>query len=136
MATLFPEVLFIRDLFFPDDVFTVKVAGKYQVGHGRIRCGAVPVIDVGRAPESVAGFDFNDFTIPRSGEAYTFRHDHMLACGMLMPMGSGAGLKGDISPGTVGGIIGGKQHIHLDVTGKQVVRPFEGLLGSGLEYFL
>jgi len=31
----------------------------------------------------------------------------------------------------VRGFIGGENHVHLYITGKQVVRPFEGLLGPG-----
>jgi hypothetical protein len=96
--SLLSQVLIISDLFLPDDVLAIEDTGYDQVGHGRVGCGAMPMIDVGRAPDGVAGFEGNNFSIPRSGQAYTGGHDHMLSGRMQMPCGSGAGLKGDICP--------------------------------------
>jgi AraC-like DNA-binding protein len=96
----------------------------------------MPVIDVGRAPDCVTFPEGNDFPIPRSGQADTVGDDHMLPRGVEMPCGSGAGLKGDICPGVVGGFVGGEQHLDLNVTGKKFFRPFETLLRPGLIYHL
>ena len=96
--SLFSQILFIRDFFFPDYIFAIENTGKDQMGHGSIGRSTVPMIDVGRAPDGVTRLDFNDFSIPCSGQADTGGHDHMLAGRMKMPGGSGAGLKGDIGP--------------------------------------
>ena len=62
----------------PDDVLAVEGTGDDEVGHAGGGGGAVPVVDSGRAPEHVAGLDFDDLAVLRAGAADARGDDDVL----------------------------------------------------------
>jgi hypothetical protein len=50
MCQLSAAVLLIADFLHPHHVLPMLRRGERQVGHGRTRCRAVPVLDAGRTP--------------------------------------------------------------------------------------
>ena len=66
-----------------------------DVGHGRGRRGAVPVLLARREPDDIAGPDLLDRAALALDPAAAGRDDQRLAERMRVPGGAGAGLEGD-----------------------------------------
>jgi hypothetical protein len=89
-----------------------------------------------RAPDHVSRFDFLYRASPFLCPANASRNDQALPCRVRVPSGSGPWLEGDIRSGKVRRIIGRKQTVYTDVTGKKFGRPIERTLRSSPKYRL
>jgi hypothetical protein len=63
-------VVRIANLLLPDHILAIPAAGDHQMGHRCLWCRSVPVIEVGRTPDRLALFEFDDFAVSRAGECY------------------------------------------------------------------
>src|SRR5215211_5235546 len=88
-------VLLVTDLFHPVDRLAVVLLLDRDMGHGRCRRGAMPVLDAGRSPDNVARPDLLDRTAPLLHPADACGHDQNLAERMCMPGAASAGLESD-----------------------------------------
>src|SRR5215831_17878634 len=92
-------ILFVADMLHPICRVAVEPLLDCNVGHGRGRRGAVPVLFTGRDPYHVAWPNLLDRPAPTLHASAARRHDQRLAKWMRMPGGSGAGLERHTRPG-------------------------------------
>ena len=88
------------------------------------------MFDLWRTPDHVSRGDVLYRASPYLGPANASGHDEVLPCRVRVPRGSGPWLKGDIRPGKVRRIIGRKQTVDTDMTGKKFGRPMGRTLRS------
>src|ERR1700730_18215635 len=86
-------VLVVADLFHPVGAFTVEPFHNGDVGHGRGRRGAVPMLLAGRKPDHVAWPDFLLGTAPSLRPPETRCDDQFLTEWMRVPCGAGTRLE-------------------------------------------
>jgi hypothetical protein len=86
-------ILFIADFFHPVNGLAIQLFLDGDVGHARARCGAMPVLLVGREPDHVTGTNFLDGAAFALGPPAACRHDEILAEGVSVPCGAGAGFE-------------------------------------------
>jgi hypothetical protein len=92
------------------------------------------MFDLWRAPDHVSRFDFLYRASPCLCPANASGHDQVLPCRVHVPCGSGPWLEGDIRPGKGRRIIGRKQTVYTDMTGKKFGRPIRRTLRSSPKY--
>ena len=87
--------MFVADFFHPVDDFTVELFLNGDVGHGRGRRGAVPMLLTRRDPDHVTRPNLLDRAAPALHPAAASRHDQSLAQRVGVPGRPGAGLERD-----------------------------------------
>src|SRR4051794_31655205 len=86
-------ILLVGDMLHPCDVPAVLRLLDRNVRHALMRRRAVPMLVLGRAPQDVAGVEFEDRAAFDLSPADAFGDDQRLAERMGMPSGARAGLE-------------------------------------------
>src|SRR3954451_11446796 len=100
------QILLVGDMFHPVDRRAVDESLNCDVGHGRIGCAAVPVLDAGFGPDDVAGGDVLSLSTPLLYPTRTGGDDQRLTRGMGVPGGPGARCEGDFGRAEVAAGVG------------------------------
>ena len=96
MCPSFPHaILLVADLLHPVDHLAVELFLNGDVGHGRGRRGAMPVLLAGREPDHVAGPDLLDRAALALHPAAAGRDDQRLPERMRVPGSASARLERD-----------------------------------------
>src|SRR5215204_3281852 len=124
-------ILFITDLFHPIDDLALDMFLDGDMGHGRHRRGAVPVLDGRGNPDDVARADLFHQAAPLLNAADTRRHDENLAERMRVPGAARARLERDRAARRAPRIARREQRIDTHRTGEALGWPRGGRLGAG-----
>src|SRR5947209_6775984 len=121
-------VLLVADLLHPVHRLAVERLLDGDVGHGRGRRGAVPVLLARREPDHVAGPNLLDRASPALRQAAAGRHDESLPERVRVPGGAGAGLEGDAGSGRAGRGVGREQRVDAHRAREPLGRSLVGRL--------
>ncbi|AAF84576.1 hypothetical protein XF_1767 [Xylella fastidiosa 9a5c] len=124
------EVLLVGDVLQPLDVLAIERFLDRDVGHGRVGRGAVPVPVARRAPDDVAGADFDDRLAFALRPAAARGDDQRLPQRVRVPGRARARLEGDGGAGHAGRRRRGVQRVDANRAGEPLDRSFDGRLRS------
>lgn len=79
----------------------------------------MPVFDVQRNADDVAFFQNADFAVPLLITSFAAQHQQNLAAAVLVPVGSGSRLKGNIGQGRIPGRVVGTETGQISLSGKK-----------------
>src|SRR6266700_2814070 len=122
------EIFFVGHLLHPGNIRSVHRFLDRDMRHGGGGRRAVPVLVAGRAPDHVAGADFDARLLLALRPAGARSDDEGLAKRMAVPCGPGAGLKGHDRSSDARWIRPLEHGIDANVTGEPVSRTLGGRL--------
>src|SRR5258706_8266442 len=121
-------VLLVADLLHPLDDLAVEPLLDRDVGHGRGRSRAVPVLLAGREPDHVTGSDLLDRASPPLRHAAARHDDQRLPQRMGVPGGSSARLERDAGARGARRVRGLEERVDAHGAGEIRLRPLAGRL--------
>src|SRR5512135_1183111 len=122
------QIFFVCDLLHPGDRRAVQGFLDRDVGHGRGRRRAVPMLHVGRAPDDIAGTDFDDRLAFTLRPADTGGDDQGLAERVRVPCRARARFEGHNGPADTRRLLPLEQRVDPHTAGEPFLRSFEGRL--------
>src|SRR5436190_8513123 len=117
------QIFLVRYVFQPSDRGAVERFLDGDVGHGRVRGRAVPVLVIRRAPNDVPGADFDSLLAFTLGPAGTRSHDQSLAERVCMPGGPGPRREGDAGTADARRLWRIAQGLNRHIAGEPFGRP-------------
>ena len=126
-------ILFVTDLFHPAGVFSVQRFTDGNMRHGAVSGGPMPVLDIGRKPDHIAGVDFLHRPVPLLHQSFTGGDYQRLPQRMAVPCGSCTRSELHGRTGRAGGNMGGKQVLDTHGSGKAFSRAGNGRLFTPLD---
>ena len=115
-------ILFVTDLFHPAGVFSVQRFTDGNMRHGAVAGGPMPVLDIGRKPDHIAGADFLHRSVPLLHQSFAGGDYQRLPQRMAVPCGPCPRSELHGRTGRAGGNMGGKQVLDTHGSGKTFSR--------------